>query len=57
MIMYNMLIIIIHIFIFFVFITNVFVKCCSFYIFNIKNTIDWKIVHNKNKIKKVSIYE
>ena len=26
-------------------------------IFNIKNTIDWKIVHNKNKIKKVSGYE
>ena len=52
-----MLIQIIHNFIFFVFFTNVFVKCCSFYIFNIKNMIDLKKVHNKNKIKKVSIYE
>lgn len=42
MIMYNMLIKIIHIFIFSSFFTNVFVKCCSFYIFNIKNTIDLK---------------
>lgn len=44
MIMYNMLIKIIHIFIFSSFLRMFlfFVKCCSFYIFNIKNTIDLK---------------
>lgn len=47
MIMYNMLIQIIHIFIFSVFFTNVFVKCCSFYIFNIKKYDRLEKVHNK----------
>ena len=56
MIMYNMLIKS-YIFLFFFVFLRMFCEMLFFYIFNIKNTIDLKIVHNKNKIKKVSIYE
>jgi len=47
MIMYNMLIQIIHIFIFSSFLRMFFVKCCSFYIFNIKKYDRLEKVHNK----------